>query len=550
LAGVSIQLRLRSIGRFRHIAVVLGKYGFGEVLRRVHLPHRMMFLRKLPAAKAGGPDRLVMALEELGPTFVKLGQILSTRSYLLPPGYARALEQLQDKVPPFPVEEAERTIREDLGKGVDELFVRFDETPMASASIAQVHRAKLKSGEDVVVKIRRPGIQEILELDIIILHDLAELLETYVPEARRFDPQGMVDEFERTSRREIDFTTEAANLHVFRHNFAHVPDIYIPRVYEDLCTSRVLVTEYIHGTKISHVEELKRESLDVGRIAGIGARAVLKQVFEDGLFHADPHPGNLFVTPDGRIAAVDFGIVGRLTQREMDDLTEFFIAIVKSDSERLLAAADKMNMLPPDVDRRSALEDAMLFLDKYGKEDIGEHNMKQMFHDILYIMRRYRVRVKTELLLLIKAVGTYEDVGRQLDPHFNMLRESKPFVEKLIRRKYGLTALLKRKNLLDMVSKMIAVPSDLANILSLAREGKFKIEFEPMGLEHLTGEIEKSANRLSFGMIIAALVVGSSVLLALGHGVSTERGLAFAGFVMSAVVAAWLLINVLRSGKV
>jgi ubiquinone biosynthesis protein len=549
LPGLGIQRRLKSIGRFRHIAVVLAKYGFGEVLRRVHLPHRMAVFGKRLASGVEAPERLVMALEELGPTFIKLGQILSTRSYLLPSEYAEALSRLQDRVSPFPIEQVKQILEQELGKPPEDLFAEFDEVPFASASIAQVHRATLSSGEAVVVKVRRPGVRETLELDIIILYELAELLETYVPESRRYDPTGIVKEFERTSRREIDFTAEAANLAVFRQNFADVPDIYIPLVYRKMTTGKVLTTEYIDGIKISNVEELRRADLDLPAIARLGARAVLKQVFEDGFFHADPHPGNLFVLPDGRIAAVDFGLVGRLTPREIDDLADFFIAVVKGDGEKLLAAVEQMNALPDDVDRRSALEDVMLFLDKYRTEDLGDHNVKEMFQEVIYLMRRYRVRVKTELLLLSKALGTYEDVGRKLDPEFNMIQEFRPYVERMIRKKYGISSLFKGRSLSEFVSNLSSIPSDLANIMALAKDGRLKIEFEHLGLEQLTGQIERSGNRLSFSMIIAALVVASSLILVLGRSVLTERGLAIAGFAFSAVVAAWLLISIIRSGR-
>ncbi len=550
MPSLGIQRRLKSIGRFRSIAVVLAKYGFGEILGRIHLPHRMTLIGKRSVIKAGAPERLVMALEELGPTFIKFGQILSTRSYLLPSGYAAALTRLQDEVSPFPIEDVRRTVEQELGKPPEGLFASFDEHPFASASIAQVHRATLPSGEAVVVKVRRPGVRETLELDIMILHELAELLETYVPESRRYDPKGIVREFERTSRREIDFTAEAANLDVFRHNFADVPDIHIPVVYRKLSTEKVLTTEYIDGIKISNVDELKRADLDLPTVARLGARAVLKQVFEDGLFHADPHPGNLFVMPDGKIAVVDFGIVGRLTRQEIDDLTEFFIAVVKGDGERLLVAVERMNVLPDDVDRRSALEDAMLFLDKYKTQDLGDRNMKQMFQEVIYFMRRYRVRVKTELLLLSKALGTYEDVGRKLDPDFNMIEEFRPYVEKMIRKKYGIGSLFKGRNLGELISNLSSIPSDLANIMALARKGKLKIEFEHLGLEQVTSQIERSGNRLSFSMIIAALVVASSLILVLGRGAFTERGLAIAGFALSAVVAGWLLFSMIRSGRV
>jgi ubiquinone biosynthesis protein len=547
-----IQRRLRSIRRFRHIALVLAKYGFGEVLGRVHLPlHVRGFLRKRPGMKATGPERLVLALEELGPTFVKFGQVLSTRSYLLPPDYALALARLQDRVSPFAIEDVRRIITEDLGAGPDSIFKEFDEVPFASASIAQVHRATLAGGEPVCVKVRRPGVGETLELDIMILQDLARLLETYIPESRQYDPSGIVREFERTSRREIDFTTEAANIAVFRQNFEEVPGIYIHGVVTELSTARVLTTEFIDGIKISDVEKLKAADLDVCAIARIGARAVLKQVFDDGLFHADPHPGNLFVMPDGRIAPVDFGIVGRLTRTEIDDLAEFFVAAVSGDGDKLLAAIDRMKMLPRDVDRRSALEDIMLFIDNYRGNSLGDLNVKKMFNQFIAFLRRYRVRVKTEFLLLGKALGTYEEVGRGLDPSFNMIEEAKPFVKRLVRRKYTLSSLLGGgMGLGEIVASLASMPSDLAHIISMAKEGRLKIEFEHLGLEKLTHEIERSSNRLSFSLLVAALVVASSLILVLGGEVLTYRGFGIAGFALAALVGIWLLVNIIRSGRV
>jgi ubiquinone biosynthesis protein len=550
LPSLKIQRRLRSIARFRQIAVVLAKYGFGEVLSRLHLPlHLRGLFRRRSAVAASGPERLIMALEELGPTFVKFGQILSTRSYLLPPEYAKALARLQDRVSPFGFDDVERIIIDELGARPSDLFKDFDEAPFASASIAQVHRATLPTGDKVCVKVQRPGVRETLELDIMILEDLARLLEGYVPESRQYDPTGLVKEFERTSRREVDFTTEAANLTVFSRNFADDPDVCIPRVHMKVSTSRVLVTEFVDGIKISDIDGLRQANVDVANIARIGARAVLKQVFEDGLFHADPHPGNLFVMPDGRIAPVDFGIVGRLTRRERDDLAEFMIAAVQGDGERLVRAAEKLNVLPKDVDRRNVLEDAMLFIDKYTGRSLGELNVKEMFNEFVSFMRRYRVRIKTEFMLLGKALGTYEDVGRALDPTFNMAEEARPFVKRLARR-HAVASVLGGGSIAETVSNLASIPSDLAHIMSLAKEGRLKIEFEHLGLEKLTNEIERSSNRISFSLLVAALVVASSLILVLGGEMQIYRWSGVAGFAFAAMVGVWLLINIIRSGRV
>lgn len=541
------------MGRFRQILVVLAKYGFGEVFARARLPlHLRAILARPVGARPVGPEGLRLALEELGPTFIKFGQALSTRSYLLPPDYAIELAKLQDKVRPFPFEQVEAIITADLCQSPAALFEEFNREPFASASIAQVHMAVLRGGERVCVKVQRPAVRETLDLDILILHDLAKLLETYVPEARQYDPVGIVREFERTSRREVDFTLEATSMTVFARNFADDPTVHIPRVHKKYCSSRVLTTEFIDGIKISDVDKLKAANLDTAGIARIGARAVLKQVFEHGLFHADPHPGNLFVTPEGAIAPVDFGIVGRLTKDEVADLAELMIGVVEGDDQTLLAVMGKLEMLPEEVKRRDVVEEIMLLAEKYGSRKLGELDFKELFSELVSFMRRYRIKMRTEFLLLGKALSIYEEVGRVLDPDFSMMEEAKPYVAKLARRRHILSALLGKRGraLADAASRLSSIPSDLAHVLSLAREGKLKIEFEHVGLEKLTNEIEKASNRLAFSLLVAALIVAASLVLVLGGGVGIYRAFGIAGFAFAALVGMWLLISIIRSGKV
>ena len=548
-----IQRRLKSVGRFRQITVVLAKYGFGEVLARGHLPfHVRALVRRHIPPRSLGPERLRLALEELGPTFIKLGQALSTRSYLLPPDYAAELAKLQDRVSPFPFADVERIIQADFGKQPADLFEEFDSEPFASASIAQVHMATLPTGERVCVKVERPAVRDLFALDIMILKDLARLLETHVPESRQYDPVGIVREFERTSRREVDFTIEANSIGVFARNFADDPTIQIPRVFAHYSSSRVLTTEFIDGIKISDVERLRAANLDTAAIARSGARAVLKQVFDYGFFHADPHPGNLFVTCDGKIAPVDFGIVGRLTRDEINHIAELLIGIVEGDVEDVVAVMEKLRMLPHDVERRDVLEEIMLLTEKYASKTLGELNIKEVFSELMSFMRRYRIRMRTEFLLLGKSLSIYEEVGRMLDPEFSMMEEAKPYVRKLLRRKHILSAILGRraKGIGDVISKISSIPSDLANILTLAREGRLKIEFEHIGLEKLTGEIEKASNRISFSLLVAALVVASSLVLLRQGGGLASRAFGVAGFLFGAVVGIWLLIGIIRSGKV
>jgi ubiquinone biosynthesis protein len=548
-----IQRRLKGVARFRQIAVVLAKYGFGEVLARANLPFRVKALLRRPiAARPAGPVGLRMALEELGPAFVKFGQILSTRSYLLPPEYAVELAKLQDQVSPFSFEEVEGVIQAELGAKPLDIFAEFETQPLASASIAQVHLARLKTGERVCVKVQRPQVRETLALDIMILKELARLLEAHVPESRQYDPTGVVGEFERTSRREVDFSIEAINIEVFGRNFADDPSVSILRVFKGQSSSRVLTTEFIDGIKISDVDSLRAANLDTVSVAKAGAHAVLRQVFEFGFFHADPHPGNIFVKADGKIAPVDFGIVGRLSRDEVRNLAELLIGIVQNESESLLSGMERLHLLPDDVNRRDVLEEVMLLGEKYGGLTLGEINFKELFGEVLAFMRRYRIRMRTEFLLLGKALSIYEEVGRVLDPEFSMMAEARPYVTKLMRRKRLLTALLgsRGKSLTDNLSKLSTIPSDVAHVLALAREGRLKIEFEHLGLEKLTAEIEKASNRISFSFITAALVVASSLILVLGGKVIYYRTFGIVGFVLAAMVGVWLLFNIIRSGRV
>ncbi len=550
----SIQRRLQRLKRFRDISVVLARYGFDEVLARAHLPlHLKAALRRPVGRVRTGPERLRLALEALGPTFIKLGQTLSTRSYLFPPEYSRELAKLQDKVNPLGFDTIREVITAELGRPLDEVFAAFDEVPFASASIAQVHRARLETGEEVVVKVQRPGVREAFAVDVMILEDIARLLEEHMPESRRYDPTGIVREFRRTTKREVDFGIERANIEVFRRNFAGSEEVYVEKTYPEYSTSRVLTIEFIDGIKISDIDRLREADVDTAAVARKGARAVLKQVLEDGFFHADSHPGNLFVLRDGRIAPVDFGMVGRLTEEDMDALSEFFIGFVKKDPARLVGVLEKLGLIPPDTERREVVEDLMLLVDKYSTLSLGQINMKEFISEIMSFLTMYRIRIRTEFMLLGKALGVYEEVGRVLDPAFNMLEEARPFMQRLIRRRYTVAGLLGRRtaDLGDMITQIASIPGDLAGLIAVAKAGRLRIEFEHLGLERLTAEFEKSSSRISFSMLVAAVIVASCLIMLFGgDALPYHRALGTGGFLVAAVVGLWLLIDTVRSGRV
>ncbi len=551
---LSIQRRLQRIKRFRDISFVLAKYGFDEILGRAHLPLQIKAALHKPIGKVNtSPERLRLALEELGPTFIKFGQTLSTRSYLFPADYSREIAKLQDEVKPLHFEAVRDVVIAELGKPLDEAFAAFDPAPFASASIAQVHRARLKTGEEVVVKVQRPGVRQALATDIMILEDVARLLEEHVPESRMYDPSGIVREFKRTSKREVDFGVERANIEVFRRNFAGSEEVRVEKTYGDYSTSRVLTVEFIDGIKISDVDRLREAGVDTSAVARIGARAVLKQVFEDGFFHADPHPGNLFVLRDGRIAPVDFGIVGRLTDDDMDNLSDLFRGVVKKDPDRMLRVMERLDVIPQGVSKREVVEDLMLLIDKYGTMSLGQVNMKELLSDAMSFLAMYRIRMRTEFLLLGKSLGVYEEVGRVLDPDFNMLEEARPFVERLVRKKYTISGLLggRASHAGDLISQIASIPGDLASLIGVAKAGKLRIEFEHRGLEKLTSEFEKSSSRISFSMLVAALIVASCLIMVFGkEAVPYHRALGTGGFLFAAIVGLWLLIDTIRSGRV
>lgn len=551
MAGFGVSQGFQRIARLRRIVSILARYGFAQLISQARLPlYLRLFLKVGKRRGWGSPENLKRALEDLGPSFIKFGQMVSTRSYLLPPDYASALAGLQDKVSPFPTDVAKRIIETELNKPIEQIFAEFEEIPFASASIAQVHRATTLDGKKVCVKVQRPGIEDLFAMDIAILKQIASLLEKYVKEWKQFDPTGMVGEFERTVRKEIDFTLEASNIEIFRKNFSTWDEVYVPSVYTDLSTQRVLVIDYIEGTKISDVDALSSAKLDTGAIARTGARMVFKQVLEDGFFHADPHPGNIFVLSDGRIAMIDFGIVGRLTEREMELLGDLAVGAVKGDGDRILKALSDLGFIPQDVDRRMLIEDMTLLMDLYRTRNLGQIDFRTAFKDFIWLIKRNRITIKSEFLLLGRALTTYEEVGKGLDPSFNVLDEARLILRDLALRKAGFTRFVRLEVLRDLLSSLLSIPRDLAKIVSNAKEGRLKIEFEHVGLEKLISEMERSTNRLSFSLLIAALIVASSLILVRSELYPSYNLIGIGGFLLAAVVGAWLLVNIVRSGRV
>jgi len=550
---------VRNLKRYRQIATVLAKYGFGHIVDRLDLRTRLRLRRKPtepaaePAAKLTLPVRIRRVLEELGPTFVKLGQVLSTRPFLIPYDLLVELTRLQDRVEPFDFAMVRQTVEKELGGRLEELFSEFDPVPIASASLAQVHCAVTTDGRKVAVKVQRPGIKPIMAADMDILADLARLLDRHVPELQPFDPIGLVAELAKTTRRELDFSSEARYIEIFAENFADDPTVKVPEVFWSLSSSKVLTAEFIEGIKISDKEKLLAAGLDLPALVRRGGDSVLKQVFEHKFFHADPHPGNLFVTPDGRIAAVDFGMIGRISGRAVNELTNLLIAAFGGDTGAMTRELMNMEVLDERVNLRAFEADMTDLFYRYRHLPLGRINMKAIISDVFSVVNEYRVRLPSEYMMLAKALVTYEEVARALDPGYDMIEALTPYVKRLTRSRFdpARAARSMTQGLGDVREILSILPFEFRRILRKLRRGELIVPLEHRNLENLINEIDRSSNRLSFALIIAALIVGSSLLIRadVGARVFDIPLLGLLGFSFAGVLGIWLVIGILRSRR-
>ena len=541
----TIRNRYRDLRRLHRIATVLAKHGFGELAGVLRARY---WLFRLPSPAGGAKltrgERLRLALEELGPTFVKLGQILSLRPDLVPPDIAGELRKLQDEAPPFPFSEVKAQIESELGQPLATLFQEFEEKPLAAASLAQVHRARTREGELVAVKVQRPGIREVIEADLDILFELARLAERYLPGGELYDPVGAVEEFARTIREELDFTREGRHMEIFKHNFAGDETIYVPKVFWEYTTPRVLVMEYIQGIKISDLEQLEAAGLDRKAIARNGAQAILKQVFEHGFFHADPHPGNLLVLPGNVIAPLDFGMMGRLDEELRTQVAELLAGFVKKDVDRIIETLREMGSLEAEVDTQALRAELLGLIDYYYGVPLKRLDFRRIFEEGMALVRSFQIKVPTGLVLMGKALVTEEGVGRMLDPDFDMVSMAKPYVQRLLLQRYDpRRQLAKWLEILDGYQRMLVrLPTDvqaaLAGLAGLGRASATRGE-------------ERSRDRFSLALIASALFLGSSLIIQSGTGPQLwgVPVLGLLGYVGAAVLVGWLLWILLSRGS-
>ncbi len=557
----SIAQKMRNVNRLRQVLNVLAKYGFGYIVDRLkidqHLVGRkivkIISAKKLDAFAIPAPVRIRRIMEELGPAYIKLGQVLSTRPDLIPLEFCHELEKLQNEVPAFAYEKVKEQIEKELKTPIDKLFSSFSVDPVAAASLSQVHLAESKKGEKLAVKVQRPDIEVTIRADLDILYVLAQLAEKHIEESRLYNPTAIINKFKKTILREIDFSVEAKNIDRFRRNFKDDNTVYILKTIKPLSTKKILTMERLEGVKANNLTEIERIGLDKRQVAVNGADAILKQVFIHGFFHADPHPGNIFVQKDGHIAFLDFGMVGCIDVETREQLSDILVAIIHRDVKGIIEVFMSMGALEQDTDVKSLSVDLTGFVESYYEIPLKELRMDHFLPDLINIISQNRIKMPADFFLLSKALITIEGVGKKIYPDFNAVAQTKPFAERLVRERYskkniikGLKGFLKGLYILTNL-----LPRDLTLILEKMKKGTLRAEFEHKGLENLIHVLDKVSNRISFSMIIAAIIIGSSIIM------QTDKGamlfgfslLGIVGFIVAGIMGLWLVISILRSGK-
>jgi ubiquinone biosynthesis protein len=550
-------LTLKNIKRYRAIAGVFIKYGFGEIIDRLNLGAAFKLgkkvLRRKPSPDLTFAQRIRMALEELGPTFVKLGQVLSMRPFLIPYDLVVELTKLHDQVMPMGPAIARKAIEANLDCRIEEAFKSLDPEPMASASLSQVHNAVLHDGTRVVVKIQRPGIKDIIRSDMVILKDLAALLEKHIPESRQYEPMGVISELEKSTNKEINFLYEARNIEIFSRNFEGDDRVFVPKVFWEYTTRRMITMERIEGIKITNTDKLRELDIDPVKICEAGGDIVFRMVFEHGFFHADPHPGNLFVTHDGRIAPVDYGMMGALSNSQLNELGDILSAVVSNDAESLVYTFSRAGTLPETINKQGLEADIGEMLVRYHKIPLSKIDMSTLFDEFFDIVHRHKVKVKSEYMVFGKAIVTYEEVARKLNPDYDLIGSAVPYVKKLILRKMSFSQMLRdmKISVTELRDFATKVPMEIREFTTKLNRGQGKIGLDVIGLAKLINELDKSSNRLSFALVIAAIIVGSSLVLTIDIGLKVYGVpvIGLIGYLFAGILGAGLAISILRSGK-
>ncbi|CEP66958.1 Protein kinase domain [Moorella glycerini] len=553
---MSLRRRYIHLHRYRQIVNILARYGFGYLLDQLGLGE-LILRRPRQEAHLSAGARLRLALAELGPTFIKLGQILSTRPDLLPPDIIAELARLQDRVPPFPFAEVKQTVEKELGQPLEQLFREFDPEPLAAASIGQVHRATLPEGDQVIVKVQRPGIAEQVRVDLEILFDLARLAQRHTAYGQIYDFTRMVEEFARAMEGELDYTREGRYADRLRENLAGNAQVYIPAVYWDYTTVRVLTQEYVEAVKLNDLEEIDRQGYDRRRIAINLARAIYQQVLVDGFFHGDPHPGNLAVLPGEVIVFMDFGLVGVLSEERQEQFINLMLGIIRRRSQDVLRTILAMGVVPDGVDRNALRHDIETMRDRYYHLPLSQISLGRAVEELLQLAFKYRLRLPPELTMLAKTLITLEGLTRELDPTLELAELAEPYGRELLRRRFSAGALWQAlaDNLSSTWEMLQHLPRQLQHIVEMLEGGELTLKIEFLNLRSLVRQMDRIINKLTmsvvllaFSIIMASLII-STALGAPGTSLFFRLPTLEIGFGAAGLMLLWLLVAMWQGGR-
>jgi len=553
----------RNIRRAREIIRILLKYGFEDLVvntsLKIFIPEkrRLSWMRKKkPVFEYTRWERIRMAAEELGPTFVKGAQVLSNRPDVLPEALIKELQKLQSNVPPFDSEKAKDIIEHETGRKITDLFEYFEDAPIGSASIGQVHRARLIGGEEVVVKVQRPEVRDRVLQDIAIIKEVVRLGENYFKRQGILNPMDIVRSFERSMMKELTYLNEARNIEQFRNFYKDYTNFYVPKAYKQYSTDRVLVIELIKGCKITDIEQLNKWGLDPTKIAESGMDIYMTQIFEHGYFHADPHPGNVFVRKDGVICLIDFGMVGTLMKKDKHAFAGLFVAMAQEDPQMMAVYFRRLAIDGEISDMRAFEYDLNEIIEDYANMEISEASMADMSSSLQRIIYEYQLKVPGSIFLIMRAMAILEGIGRTIHPHFNTLEFMEPYGMKLLQEKFDPKALGKDlySNVSQLLSFMTALPVEMKGILRQLRKGKLHIEVEHTGYRPYMQKLDFITNRLSLALVTSALFVSSAIAMhaKLPAEAMTASGLPYIsllGMSIGGGLGIFLLFAIWRSGR-
>lgn len=520
------------------------------------IPRRLFTNNKAKPHKQTTGERIRLMLEELGPTFIKLGQFASTRSDILPNDIIIELERLQDNVPPFPTKEARDIIEQELGSPIEELFAEFNETPLAQASIGQVYEASLRSGETVAIKVQRPHIKERVHTDLEILQDITELAEQRLQWASRYQVHGVIEEFSRALKAELNYMNEGLSAERIAKQFKDSPFIHVPEIYWDYSSKQVLTMEFVSGIKLNEEEKLQSAGVNQALLAERIVKSLFHQIFIEGFFHGDPHPGNIMVLPNEEVVYLDFGSVGRISSDMRKHLSSFVIALMRQSTDGLIKSISRMGVVPKEVDMKKLRADIDLLRDKYYDVPLSQVNLGESVEDLFTITFKHHIRLPADLALLGKTMFTIEGIVERLDPDLSIVKMAEPFGKQLLKQRYHPKTIA--ENVFDDLSEYSEVlrdlPATVQELKTVIKDGRIRIEINVPRLERSLKKLDQVGNRLAFSIVLLAFSIIMTGLI-IGSAVTGQATVLWnipvieIGFVIATLMFLMMLYGIFKSGR-